>query len=139
MKAEEGEVMSGVAGLHNFSQREQKKSEGKLEKKEGRERRRRESCIFAQGNLARPVSFFPSSFSSSNLIFPIRLMEDRQTGQSLVISYRSAEEEARSRAALWNSWVDPVVTQGGNKGRTRRLTHALSAGACTHLHTDLQW
>lgn len=77
---------------------------------------------------------------ASILIFPNRLTEGRPANRGkLCKKLQRSREDARSQAALWNSWVDPVVTQGSNKGRTHRLTHALSAGACTHLHTDLQW
>lgn len=84
--------------------------------------------------LSRPLSL------SSNLIFPSRLSEGRPANrEKLCEKLPRSKAETRSRAAPWSSWVDPVVSQAGNKGRTRRLTHALSAGACTHLHTDSRW
>lgn len=58
-KKEEGEVVSGVARLHNFSQREQKESEGNYTR--GRSRRR-ESCPCTRGNLAQLLPFFPRAF-----------------------------------------------------------------------------
>lgn len=133
-KEEEGEVVSGVARLHNYSQSEQKESKGNQKRGSSR---RRESCPCTQGNLAQPLPFFPLALSfSSNPVLPRQLSGSRPAnwGKLCEKLQRNIEE-----AALWNSWVDPVVTQGGNKGRTRWLTHALSAETCTHLHTDSQW
>lgn len=115
-RGEEGEVMSVMALLHNFSEREQKESEGKWKaRKEG-------ACCILGGEAWHRLVFLFQFF-----VLPNWLRECRGVTQSL---YMGVKQRCSHRGV---GTIGCCYSRSNKGADTHRPTHALTVEACTHL------